>query len=466
MQTCPDQKVKGLSMLLKLNQATALCGLDTFYPKPLEVYAKEALGWLGKQKYSPQLDAKGMATFIATFNMGGLIYYLLADPRRAADLTKHAIRFILRAADDLNQPEWHRLMVQPAINIARVYRSIGDIGQCFELLRTLHAITFSGKPGVLASVHLSREQARWIAETADEETRALVVHNCRIEELKCAITMGNHELLRAKTSSVWERMSKPDQEPSSFDLYLLELSLRHHLFDKTPDEMSKMISSCPPIPDWVGIYVVDAHHRAGCMEKARLACLHLFDKIVAKGQDSELSLLFALAIRLASFGEYEKAVHLAAQVKHSARETANDILLLRVHTLLALLHSATQSGSQARDALWQHLKDSRFNNERLIACAVVAANCHDTRFKTGMWHLSEAVSLATTILSPVVRFMETQTPPLPGKALGAGQSLEVTLPEAEQLYRKLKQLPISSDRVLVSSVTGSHSAKTKKPETV
>jgi hypothetical protein len=187
--------------------------------------------------------------------------------------------------------------------------------------------------------------------------------------------------------------------------YLLKCELASKSYERLLEIVSELEDFCP----WAYLYVIDAFFGAGLLDDAHETAVSLTQKVLQHhAERGSSTLLYALALRLACSGDFSSAEAVAEHALNS-EESASEVIRIRVATLLVIIAASTCSGpTEKSDAfLWDVLRESRHNVERLTACVAVAGTIGcDDKYLQGAMELANIIRLDLTILRPTVKALE------------------------------------------------------------
>ena len=355
---------RAISHLLKQNQATTHSGADSFFAAPLGGYAGQVLADIHSLKDAGTIRSyDDLCTYTQCFNVGALIQYLLGDADRARSLAFSAIRFVRRVAKQAQHPEWNIQFVQPVINIARIFRAVGDAAGCTATLQALHRIVVLGKAGSVLDLRIDSQEAQSLSRF-DAKARAVVIACERTETLKCAFANRDFETIRNQLCSHGARQPR-DLEGSE-----LEHLLKCELGSKSYNRLLTIVSELSQTPPWAYLYVIDTFRDAGHIKDARETAMLLWQRLRRDEDDKPEVLLYSLAVRFASLDDFISAEDVAVQALEASKSSDTEVVQLRIATLRAILAVLTHSSHRliCEAQHWDLLQRSRHNQERLLSC--------------------------------------------------------------------------------------------------
>jgi hypothetical protein len=287
---------KAISSLLDHNRASSFSGVDSFFSGPLITYCEQVLADLQtKQGFHVVRSYDDLCFYTQCFNVASLMQYLLGDLDRADTLARSAIEFVQRMADEANSSHWIVQIVQPAINVARLKRAIGDTNGCISILSALYEIVVLGKPAAVVDVEIDSLTASQMS-SFDSKAYSVVKACYRTETLKCLLADKDFNKVR----SLILNDSPNSQGLAELKEFELECLLKCELAERSFSKLIRDVSQLPSCRTWVYLYVVDAFAAAGDPKHAIETALALTERV--RNHEAERtrdSLLYALALRLA-----------------------------------------------------------------------------------------------------------------------------------------------------------------------
>ena len=172
-----------LRLLLALDRQRYLSGRGTSFRQDLTSYTAPLLRKLQSPNRPAAIYSRdSLAALVGPFNLGSLIQHLLGRQDRVYELIRCSVEFIHRVSEQARMQEWHAFAVQPCINLARVYRAVGDTSRCLALLDATYSIVVNQKGGFLCNVPISDGTAHLMQSFYTDPVR-LVEDNYQVEEI-------------------------------------------------------------------------------------------------------------------------------------------------------------------------------------------------------------------------------------------------------------------------------------------
>jgi hypothetical protein len=307
-----------------------------------------------------------LAGSVRRFVFAALLWYRMGRGDIAISLMRDAVRFAVsetRRAENMN---WLRMMLQPAINAARVYRSFGRHRRCLALLESIYRVACEGKPARLLGTDV--DSALSGAFPRDDPATTRLVLTCRrIETLKCALAAGRSD----EIEDLLVRKTCPEQTVAAFEL---ECRLKVLLWNGDGRAVLEQVALQTVDELWPYLYAIDALALVGCRDESRALALQLVSRAPEQANSERLArLLHATAYRLWVLGAPE-ADDVCDTAEAIAERADSEVVRIRVATLRVLCAKRTgrQNELEASERLWPCLQQSHYAAEKAVACLVAS----------------------------------------------------------------------------------------------